>query len=118
MIAYCGLRCDTCPIYLATLEPDKTKRLAMRQRIAEQASEQYGIVLTPEDINDCKGCQASADKLFSGCLVCEIRKCARNRELENCALCPDYACNHLKALFQLDPEAQTRLEEIRLVKSL
>jgi putative oxidoreductase len=30
MIAYCGLNCQTCPIHLATLEPDEAKREAMR----------------------------------------------------------------------------------------
>ncbi|NJK87886.1 MAG: hypothetical protein HC906_19900 [Bacteroidales bacterium] len=49
----CGLICDTCPVHLATFEPDKSRQQIMRESIAE-------IVL----------------RLFSGCVNCEIRKCA------------------------------------------
>ena len=113
MIAYCGLTCDSCPIHLSTLEVDKARQLTMRESIAEQCSELYGMILKPEDITDCDGCRADTGRLFSGCLNCEIRKCANQKKIESCAHCTDYACARLNEHFLLDSNAQTRLEEIR-----
>ena len=113
MIAYCGLRCDNCPIHLATLEQDKSRQQTMRESIAEQCSKLYGMHLQPGDVTDCDGCRADTGRLFSGCLNCEIRKCASRKSIESCAYCSDYACEKLKQFFTLDPDAQIRLEKIR-----
>ncbi|MDP4292288.1 MAG: DUF3795 domain-containing protein [Bacteroidota bacterium] len=112
-MAYCGLICESCPIHLATLEQDKSLQETMRISIAEQCFTFYGMNMRPEDITDCDGCKAPSGKLFSGCLSCGIRSCARQRNIENCAYCNDYFCERLSDHFLLDPEAQTRLEEIR-----
>ena len=85
----------------------------MRESIAEQCSKQYGMNMQPEDINDCDGCRANTGKIFSGCLNCDIRKCAIQKHIDNCAFCSDYACDSLKKHFLHDSGAQTRLEEIR-----
>jgi hypothetical protein len=114
MVAYCGLRCDTCPIYLATREQDITRQHAMRKDIARQCKEIYGTTLLPEEINDCDGCKAGTGRLFSGCMNCEIRQCAENRKLQNCAFCTYYACEILKKHFALDPSAKERLDSLRL----
>lgn len=113
MIAYCGLACDSCPIHLATLEPDKSRQQILRKSIAEECSKHYGMNLQAEDISDCDGCRANTGRLFSGCYQCEIRKCAILRNIESCAYCCDYACETLRKHFSLDPEAKTRLENIR-----
>jgi hypothetical protein len=113
MIAYCGLTCDSCPIYLATLEQDKSHQQTMRVSIAKLCSENYGMNLRPEDVTDCDGCRANTGRLFSGCWNCEIRKCASQKDIENCAYCIEFACDKLKDLFQHDPGAQIRLEKIR-----
>jgi hypothetical protein len=112
MIAFCGLICDTCPIHLATLENDPTRQQTMRESIAELCAKQYGMNLQPENITDCDGCLANAGRLFSGCKICEIRKCASHKNIKNCALCSDYACPTLQEHFLHDPSALTRLEEI------
>lgn len=112
-VAYCGLACDTCPIHLATLEPDHSRRQTMRESIAELCTKQYGMNLQPEDITDCDGCRANTGRLFSGCLNCEIRKCVLLKNNESCAFCKDYVCEILQKHFLLDPEAEIRLEEIR-----
>lgn len=112
-IACCGLVCDSCPILLATLEKDKSHQKELRALIAEQCNRQYGMNLGLEDITDCEGCATVNGRLFSGCYNCEIRKCANNKELENCAFCPEYCCEILQKHFRSDPEAKERLEEIR-----
>ena len=118
MIAYCGLRCDTCPIHLATLEQDNSRKKTMRESIVEQCNKQYGMNLQFKDITDCDGCQANTGRLFSGCLNCEIRKCAVERSIESCASCYDYACELLKKHFSLDPDARERLNKIRLANNI
>jgi hypothetical protein len=114
MIAYCGLSCDNCPLYLATVEKDEFIKITMRQSIAEECSKYYGLNLQPDEINDCDGCRSESERIFSGCLNCEIRKCAILKNIESCAFCKDYACERLKEHFLLDPGAQSRLEEIRM----
>ncbi|UCG28503.1 MAG: DUF3795 domain-containing protein [Bacteroidales bacterium] len=112
-IAYCGLACDSCPIHLATYETDKSRQRKMRTSIAEICSEKYGMNLRPVDITDCDGCRTTTGRLFFGCRNCEIRKCVKNRSLDSCAYCPDYACDKLEDLFHHDPEAQVRIKVIR-----
>jgi hypothetical protein len=118
LMSYCGLRCDTCPIHLVSLEADASRQEAMRKNIAEQCAMIYGMTLQPEDITGCDGCRATTGKIFSGCGQCGIRPCASARNIESCASCPDYACTTLEAHFSLDPEARARLEKIRQGKPL
>jgi hypothetical protein len=113
MIAYCGLACQTCPIYLATRQKNKEERARMRTEIVKQCKEHYGINYTLKDIADCDGCRTEGGRLFSASKHCLIRKCAREKKLENCAHCPEYACGKLEACFKTDPTARTRLDAVR-----
>lgn len=113
MIAYCGLVCDSCPIHLATLEIDIVIQTQMRKDIVDQLSKIYGTTPKPEIISDCDGCKTNNGKLFTGCIDCEIRKCARIKSPENCAYCNDFACEELEKHYAFDPASRDRLEEIR-----
>jgi len=113
MIAYCGLECNSCPIHLATLERDEFRKKTMRESIVEQCYKHYGMNLQFKDITDCDGCRANTGRLFSGCLNCEIRKCANEKNIESCAFCSHYACEILKEHFILDPGAKIRLDRMR-----
>ena len=113
MIAYCGLTCHTCAIYLATREKDDEKRAKMRVEIADQIIKLYGQECKPEDVTDCDGCRTESGRLHSGCKKCLIRECAGKKGIENCAHCSEYACEKLEKLFVTDPEAKTRLDVIR-----
>ncbi len=111
-IAYCGLICQTCPIYLATREKNKEEQMKMRAMIARQCNEHYGVSYKPEDISDCDGCGAGG-RLFPPSQSCVIRICAKQKGVENCAGCGEYACEKLEAFFAKDPSARKRLDEIR-----
>jgi len=113
MLAYCGLTCHTCPIFLATREPNKEQQLRMRMEIVQICKEQYGMEYELADITDCDGCRTEGGRLFSTCKKCVIRKCARKKVLENCGQCPDYACKALGEFFEKDPDAKARLDEMR-----
>ena len=112
-LSYCGLICQTCPIYLATREKDEGKRYKMRVDIARQIKEHYGQECKPEDVTDCDGCKTEGGRLFSGSKNCHIRKCARRKHIENCAHCNEYPCEELEKLFTTDPDAKERLDEIK-----
>ena len=113
MIAYCGLKCDSCPIFLATLEPDQFLQQSKRKSIAETINSLYGLNYQLEDITDCDGCITNTGRIFTGCINCKVKTCARSKYLENCAYCTKYPCKILKKNFLCEPESQKRLEEIR-----
>jgi len=101
-------------IHLATLEQDQSKQQLMRESIAEQCSTIYGMNLLVIDITDCDGCRANTGRLFSGCSQCKIRQCAIHKDIDSCAFCVDYICERLQEHFLLDPDAQSRLEKMRI----
>jgi hypothetical protein len=113
MVAYCGVTCRTCPIYLATRQKDKKEQARMKARIVKQCQEHYGITYQLEDITACDGCKTEGERLFPASRNCLIRKCARVKKLETCASCDEYACEKLTAFFKTDPAAKKRLDAIR-----
>ena len=110
-VSYCGLVCETCPIYLATREQDPKKKQEMRVDIAQQIKEHYGQETGPEEVGDCNGCKAETESMY--CAGCEIRTCAAEKGVENCAHCDEYACDKLQDFFTSDPQAKERLDAIR-----
>ena len=113
MIAYCGLICSSCPINLATIETDSSKKEIMRQEIAKQCSEYFNRKYRADEINDCLGCKNDEGILFEECLRCEVRRCAHSKNIENCAYCEQYPCEQLEKIFDTDPEIKNRLDKIK-----
>ena len=111
VVAYCGIICSDCPTFKATKNDDD----AERRRVAELWTKQYGREYKMEDIN-CDGCLTKGRRVFSYCIVCEIRKCAQERNVENCAYCVEYACEKLSNLFNEYKPAKEVLDEIRISK--
>lgn len=116
-LAYCGLNCSTCPIFLSSREKDKNRSQEMKVSIAKLCSEHYGMYMPLEEITECDGCRAGTGRLFSRCRICGIRNCADRRNLESCAECSDYACDNLLDIFIDDPGARVRLEQMRHTRS-
>lgn len=108
MIGYCGIICSDCPVLMATQKDDD----AERKRVAEIFTRQYGKEHKPEDVN-CDGCISGSSRIFSYCNVCEIRKCGREKEVENCAYCVEYPCGKLSELFSKYSKAKETLDEVR-----
>ena len=57
MIAYCGLDCEKCDAYLATINDDQ----ALREKTAKQWAELNNAPILPEHIN-CQGCRVEGIK--------------------------------------------------------
>jgi HAD superfamily hydrolase (TIGR01509 family) len=109
IIAFCGLNCDECPAYIATQKDDD----AERKRVAKMWAEEFNAPELTYDKINCDGCLQTDGRLFQHCLVCNIRKCGMERELENCAFCDDFACDKLEEFFGFVPEAKVNLQELR-----
>ena len=73
-IAYCGLDCEKCDAYLATVRKDA----ALQAEVAARWK------MKPEQI-ECLGCK-SGTALFN----CTLKKCASRRGLPTCAHCADF----------------------------
>lgn len=108
IIAYCGLLCNECAAYRATQADDD----ALREKVASEWSEAYGCQLGKDDIN-CDGCLGTSGKRIGHCEECPMRLCAMERSVDNCAHCPDYACEPLKGFFNHAPEAKKTLDGVR-----
>lgn len=108
MIAYCGLVCTKCPIYLTgRSENDKD-----RERAAEKWSREYGWDLKAADIF-CDGCLATEGALFVYCRECKVRACAEPKGLPTCAHCAEYPCSKLEVFFGLEPKTRELLKRIK-----
>jgi len=109
MIAFCGLTCTECPAFIATQKDDDEERT----KVAEMWSKEFNEEVKPEDIN-CDGCLTEeGGRVFNYCKVCKIRECGKEKAVENCAYCDDYACGILNEILNDVPEAKIALEEIK-----
>lgn len=108
-IGFCGLDCNRCPIYMATIHNSDDER----KKVAKMWNKKTGLNLQAGDIN-CDGCHADTGRQFSHCSKCVIRTCALYRNVENCGLCEEYSCGSLDSF--LDPmhdnKARKRLDDI------
>ena len=112
-IAYCGLMCDGCPIRWATKEENTEKQARMRAAIVRICWESHDPILPTEECVSCDGCRSEDGTLFGGCGSCHFRTCARERKIESCAFCDEFACGELGKFFASNPDARNRLEVIR-----
>jgi len=108
LLSYCGIDCDTCPALIAT----RTNDAALRAKTAAEWSKSFGHDFKPEQVN-CAGCTTAAGPHIGYCSICEVRKCAGARKLDNCAACSDYGCATLAGFHKNAPEAKARLDAIR-----
>lgn len=94
MIGCCGLDCEKCDAYVATLRDDD----ALREKTAKLWSEMNQTEIRPEWIN-CEGCRADGVKTFFCTNQCEIRKCALGKGFETCGDCAEMAdCKTVKTI--------------------
>lgn len=108
MIAYCGVSCSECPAYLAYANDDDE----LRAKTASQWSKMFEARFKPQDIN-CVGCLETTGPQIGNCTRCEIRRCAMDHNLVNCAYCPDYPCQKLTEFFEMYPSPKATLDQIR-----
>jgi hypothetical protein len=107
ILAFCGILCSECPAFVATQAGDEE---ALAKQAAEWSSEEYP--LTAGDLV-CDGCIYTDKRVTKFCLDCDVRHCALEKGVENCAHCDDFPCGKLEKPWSMSVDARTTLEEIR-----
>ena len=104
-IACCGLDCEQCDAYIATLHDDQ----ALREKTARLWAELNHAPILPEHIN-CQGCRADGAKTVFCEQLCAVRRCARQRGVVTCGDCPEMeSCPTVGAIFANAPQAKKNL---------
>ena len=104
-IACCGLDCEQCDAYIATLHDDQ----ALREKTAKLWAELNHAPILPEHIH-CQGCRADGAKTVFCEQLCDVRRCARQRGAATCGDCPEMeTCPTVGAIFANAPQAKKNL---------
>ena len=89
-IGFCGYRCELCPAYKGNITSEEDK-----QKVSDGWFKHYGFRIPAEEIY-CDGCKAedcSNPRRIDP--ECEVRECAIEQGLPNCAHCDDFMCKKL-----------------------
>jgi len=95
--SFCGLYCGACEImmsYRIFLDVEE-------DAVWEDLPEEFSKHITKAEVK-CHGCRT--DDLFDGCKGCAIRKCASDRKVDSCVICPEYPCVEVKKRIEALPE--------------
>jgi len=84
LIGYCGLDCEKCDVFIAT----KTNDEELRQKTAKYWSELNNVTITA-DMMYCDGCRCDGKKTVYCESICEIKKCAEEKQHETCGSCAE-----------------------------
>lgn len=104
-IAYCGLQCRECPVYLATAG----RKEDLQARLADEYSTDT-VLFTKEDMV-CMGCHSHApsEKMCGGCA---IRACCMEKSCRHCAECSEFPCKVLSQALTGNPDQMTVLKQL------
>ena len=106
MIGYCGLDCEKCDAYLATINDDH----ALREKTAKLWAELNHAPILPEHIN-CQGCRVAGIKTVFCDSLCEIRQCALKKGVMTCGDCSDLEkCQMVGMVISNTPKALKNLK--------
>ena len=106
LIGYCGLDCEKCDAYLATVNDDE----ALREKTAKLWAKLNNAPILPEHIN-CEGCRVNGAKTVFCEHLCEIRKCALEKGVSTCGDCSELEnCAAIGAIFENNPSALENLK--------
>ena len=106
MIAYCGLDCEKCEAYIATIHNDEE----LRKKVAKEWSEMNGVAITPEMIN-CLGCRVDGVKTPYCASLCPVRQCALKKNVETCGDCEKLgSCEAIAPILSFSEEARKNLQ--------
>ena len=105
LIAYCGLDCEKCDAYIATMNNDQK----LREKTAKLWAELNNAPILPEHIN-CQGCRTEGIKTVFCDSLCAIRQCALKKEVATCGDCPEFeTCQTVGVIINNNPQALENL---------
>jgi len=105
LVSYCGLYCDLC----AERARIPKQAAALRAAMTEEGWPFWGDTVPGfaqfwtflEGLASGKGCPGC--RAGGGYPGCQIRVCARERDVELCVQCADFPCEHVEALARTYP---------------
>ena len=107
MIAYCGLDCEQCDAYIATINADQT----LSAQTAKLWAELNNAPILPEHIN-CQGCRVDGMKTVFCDSMCGIRQCALKQGVATCGDCSKLEnCSTVGVILENNPTALKNLKE-------
>ena len=108
LIACCGIDCESCDAYKATVNNDNK----LREKTAKKWRVMYEIPeLTAESIN-CLGCRVEGVKI-AHCNDCQIRNCVQEKGFNTCGNCKELdTCKIISYVVQNVPGAKENLMDI------
>ena len=106
MIGYCGLDCEKCDAYIATMNNDQV----LRKKTAKLWAELNNAPILPEHIN-CEGCRVDGVKTVFCDSLCAIRQCAIKKGVSAWGDCSEVKlCEKAAAVIQNNAEARKNLD--------
>ncbi|MBQ3379250.1 MAG: DUF3795 domain-containing protein [Clostridia bacterium] len=109
MIAYCGLDCEKCDAYIATVNDD----WALREKTAKLWAELNNAPILPEHIN-CEGCRRDGKKTVYCQSLCPIRRCAVKKGVVTCGDCAELEnCEKAAIVISNNSDALKNLKRIK-----
>lgn len=108
IIAFCGLICWECPVYIAT----KTDNEESKEKLAKEYSTD-SFKFEKDDMT-CTGCHSTEGVNEKMCVECPMRKCGMEKKITHCTECNEYPCQHIVGYVPAGSENRRTLN--RLVK--
>ena len=106
MIAYCGLDCEHCDAYLATMNDDQE----LRKKTAKLWAELNNAPILPEHIN-CQGCRVEGVKTVFCDSMCGVRQWGMKKGIDTCGDCSELErCSIVGAILENNPSALKNLK--------
>lgn len=102
-LAYCGLNCEECPAYQATVASDTSHQNWLASEYSSPA-QLYG----PLDMV-CFGCH-SQRYVSRMCRACEVRRCAMAQVEHTCAECGRFPCQLIERYVPVETDNRNQLE--------
>lgn len=106
MIGCCGLDCEKCDAYIATINNDN----ALREKTAKLWSELNNAPILPEHIN-CEGCRKNGVKTVFCESLCSIRQCVLKKGVSTCGDCSELeTCSIIGEIILNNPDVLKNLK--------
>ena len=106
-LAYCGLNCGECSVYLASVRKDTAGQIRLAD---EYSTDTYKF--SKEDMY-CLGCHSDtvSPKM---CGDCQIRICGMKKSYGSCAECDEFPCSTLRENVDDNSDNMNNLKQLAI----
>ena len=107
LIAYCGINCKSCPLYIATKNDD----IVVKQELSLKWGKLYNRSFDIENMS-CHGCKSG--KKFFLSEQCDITTCNTVKGIETCKQCTNHPCDRIEKFYAWQKNNKTDVEIVGL----